>query len=113
MIQNPTRLSWTDPTTNTDGTPFGPDDFAGYDFGYRTDPGQEYALTVSVPVAYGDQTLDIAVLDLPQTVPFQIAMRTVSRRLIGGLPVTSAWTNPIDVVFDKRVPSPPLDFSVV
>lgn len=108
MILNPRVIRWTPPSTYTDGSPFGAVDFAGYEFAYRASGSQDaYVPTVAVPVSFAQTALDISVLGLPVNADLDIAMATVAAN---GL--KSIYTNPVQVRFDVRVPSPPSDFSV-
>lgn len=109
MRLNPTILRWTPPSSFTDGSSFGAADFAGYDFAYRpAGSTAPYTPVVSIPLSFGDTSVPIAALSLPQNVELEIAMRTVAAN--GQL---SAFTFANDTVkFDTRVPSPPSGFSV-
>ena len=107
MALNPTTITWQPPTQYVDGTAFGAADFAGYNFGFRQVGASEYTPTVSVPVSFDVTSLDISVLDLPRNVDLELAMQTVATN---GL--ASVWTNPVEVRFDTRIPSPPLALSV-
>lgn len=104
MKINPTVINWRNPTTYTDGTPFGEDDFAGYDFGFRPVNSGEFTPTVAVPVTFNQTSLDISLLDLPELTDLDLSMRTVARN---GL--VSAWANPVQIRFDSRTPEAPLD----
>lgn len=53
---NPTVISWTNPTTRVDGSPYGQADNAGYELGI------DGTGAVSIPLAWGTQ-FDLTTLD--------------------------------------------------
>jgi hypothetical protein len=102
MKLNPSTISWTNPTQYVDGTPFGPEDFAGYEFGYRPVNTGDYALTVAVPVTFSVTSLDLSALSLPQLVDLDLSMRTVARN-----GEVSEWADPVQIRYDQRRPLAP------
>jgi hypothetical protein len=108
VVLNPRDISWEDPSAYVDGSAFGAADFAGYEFAYRpTGSAQEYTPAVAVPVSFGQRKLDLSLLGLPQTVDLDVAMRTVAKN-----GAKSAFTNPVQVRFDTRVPRPPINLAL-
>jgi hypothetical protein len=102
---NPTTLSFTHPTQNTDGSPFGEADYAGTEFAFREVGGTQWAPTIAVPVAFGDGTgtLELAQLSLPRNVELEMAGATVAKN--GN---KSEWSLPSNsFIFDARVPLAP------
>lgn len=98
----PTRLLWTAPDVNTDGSPFTREQYGGFEIEVDDQPA------VAVPNAWDDDRMyemDLALLQLPQG-QHKARMRTVAAN---GL--VSDWSNSVE--FDTRVaPMPPLAFSV-
>lgn len=104
-ILNPTVLRWTDPTTRTDGSPFGAADFVAYELGSSPD-GSNVTALLSLPTAFGvgQSPIPSAVSDVRNTISF-LHLRTVA---VGGQ--VSDWTPGVEVLFAAR-PLAPTAFS--
>lgn len=73
-------MNWTNPTTDTDGNPYGANDNAGYTITIDGSPG------VSVPLAFGT-TFDIGTLDVVKALksgPHAATLALVSKQGIEG-----------------------------
>jgi hypothetical protein len=103
MKLNPSTISWQNPTQYTDGTTFGPTDLVGYEFGYKHLDDTGYTSVVVLPIAWEQTSLNLTQLELPRNVPLQLSMATVAKN---GL--KSEWAAPADLMFDTRIPNPPL-----
>lgn len=110
----PTSFSWTDPTTNTDGTPIAPGEITGYLIGIRPQsaPGSVpgvYTVTAAVasPTATTELFSQLGAVLSPGT--YAAAIQSVG-------PVNSAWS--AETMFTiapppPPVPNPPSGFTVV
>lgn len=104
-MANPTKLTWTGPTTYTDGTPYGAADHAGYEISINGQPA------VAVPVAYqvsNQYEFDIALLGVVSYGTYSVTMRTVAANGQRSVP-----TNPVTFrIDDLRTPNPPTNLAV-
>ncbi len=110
-MTNPTTFNWTDPTTNTDGTPIAAGEITGYTVGVRSTSATgsvagTYPIMGSVtdPTATSELFTQLNTMLKPDT--YAAAIRTDG-------PVPSAWL-PTEVTFTivAPQPNPPSTFAV-
>lgn len=107
---NPSRVTWTPTAQWTNNDPFTEADFAGYEWAISApDANDGWTPLVSVPVTFNTTELDIALLDIPPNKEWELGMRTIAKNGAVSDYAVAAET----VIFDQRVPQPPLALSVV
>lgn len=100
-MPNPVNLSWRQPLTNEDNSPFDASQFGGYELEINQQPA------VAIPIAWNDSGVyqfPIALLELPAG-NYTLRLRVVNRDA-----EASAWSNPASFAL-VRVPRSPFDFS--
>lgn len=104
------KFSWTDPTTNTDGSPIQSGELTGYAIGIRsaTATGSvvgTYTITaqVSGAAAANEALSAIGTVLKPDT--YAAAIQSVG-------PINSAWSSEIEFTIAQPVPNPPTGFTV-
>jgi hypothetical protein len=107
---NPTSFSWTDPTTNTDGTPIAPGEITGYLIGIRSaDAAGSVAGTYTITAAVSSPTATTELFSALGTVlapgKYASAIQTIG-------PADSAWSAEVTFTIAAPVPNPPSGFSV-
>jgi hypothetical protein len=109
----PTIATWTDPTTNTDGSPIAPGEITSFTLGVRdtTAAGSvagTYPFSVSAPPTATSEPLNLIKPVLPTGVLLAAAMRTDTAG------PSSAWTNEVTFTLPKPlpVPNPPSAFGI-
>lgn len=99
-MANPTKLSWTGPTKNTDGSDFTADQYAGFELEINGEGA------VTVPAAWStDSRYEMPLSDLQAvqaTGDYSLRMRTVAKN--GNV---SEWSAPAAFSMDFRVPAAP------
>lgn len=109
-MTNPTTISWTDPTTNTDGSPIVAGEITGYNLGIRvgtlTD-GHAGAYTINVPVPGAAAASELLSAISPILAPnsYVIAIESVG-------PVSSAFSPEVAFVIAPPTPSAPTKLTV-
>jgi hypothetical protein len=104
---NPTKFTWTPPTTNVDGSAFDPSEVTGYELGIRPASGTAGTYPTLVEIA-GEAT---AVEEISAIVPplapgdYAAAIRAVG-------PVDSAFTSEVSFTIAPPTPAAPSDFTV-
>lgn len=100
-----TILSWSPPTTRTDGSVYDAPQHAGYELGVNS--GGTFESRVSVPAAFGVTTWALDDLNITAAGDYEVALRAVDTA--GN---ASAWSNP--TVFTARLapPSAPTNFTI-
>jgi hypothetical protein len=109
-MSNPTKFSWTDPTTNVDGTPITAGEITGYTLGIRqTTLSGSAAGTypIQVPVAGATAASELISQISPALTPggYAAAIQTVG-------PVNSAWSAEATFTIAPPVPNSPTNFTV-
>jgi len=104
---NPTKISWLDPATNTDGSPVNAAEITGYEIGVRSiaaagSVAGTYPVTATVPA--GDASAPLSVLG-----PLPAGDYAGAARAIG--PNDSAWSSEATFTI-APVPNPPTNFSI-
>lgn len=107
------NFTWTDATTNVDGSALAPGEVTGYTIGIRNlaDAGHSagnYALTISAATATAVSAIGSAAMDAVTPGTYLAAIQSNG-------PVTSAWSTEVTFVVPVPVPVPnaPSGFSVV
>lgn len=104
-MPNPTRLTWQQPATNTDGSTFDAAQFNGFELEINEAPA------VSVPIVWdedGAYELPLAgLVAVDETGAYVMRMRTLHKN--GN---SSAWSAPVAFSMDFRVPAAPVGLSV-
>jgi hypothetical protein len=103
-MANPTKLSWSGPTSYTDGTAFGQADLAGFRISVDGKPSVDIPVTWNVNNAY---EFPLSSLTLSYGT-HSATMQTVAKN--GGVSVASAAIS--FTLIDERVPNPPKALSV-
>lgn len=99
------KALWTDPTTNTDGTPITSGEVTGFTLGIGLSTGSYTILTpVTGPTATSVAIAAVTPVLVPGTVYFA-AVRTAG-------PNPSGWSNEFSFTLAAEVPSPPTAFIV-
>lgn len=111
-MSNPTTATWSDPTTNTDGSPIAAGEITGYSLGIRvgtlTPPtGTPGVYTVNVPVAGAAAATELLSAISPILVPnnYVAAIEAVG-------PVDSAYSAEYAFVIAPPTPNAPPNFAV-
>lgn len=118
-MSDPTKLDWTDPTTNTDGSPIAAGEVTGYEIGVRdtTAAGSTagtYPYGFKAPPDAVEEPLTVINPVLPKGVLLAAAIRTNTAGLDGNnQPINSAWTEEVTFTLSvpAPVPNPPSGFS--
>lgn len=109
MSTNPKTLSWVNPTTRTNGTPYDiTTENAGYDLALATPAGGPLVPFVSIPLAFGT-SFDLSTAAAFQALAsgsYEFALRVVSKE---GLPSDYSARAPFQVAV---APSAPTDLAV-
>lgn len=116
----PTKVDWTDPTTNVDGSPLAAGEITGYEIGARdtTAPGSfkgTYPYGFKAPPDAVEEPLAVLNPALPKGVLLAAAIRANTAGLdTAGQPINSAWTEEVTFTLPAPapVPNPPSGFSV-
>jgi hypothetical protein len=106
-MSNPTEFSWTDPTTNADGTPLAAGEITGYTVGVRPVTGTSgtYPITGSV-------TSPTATSELFTSLNAMLAPGSYAAAIRADGPVASAWSTEITFDIAPEQPSAPTGFGV-
>jgi hypothetical protein len=112
-MSTPTIATWTDPTTNTDGTPIAPGEIVGYELGVRdtTAAGSAagtYPFGVKAPSTATSEPLALITPALPKGVLLAAAVRANTAANNSDWTPEVTFTLPVPV----PVPNPPTGFSV-
>lgn len=104
------KFTWTDPTTNADGSPLQAGEITGYDVGIRSvnaagSAAGAYPIVTNVPdpAATSEAVAAIGTVLKPDT--YAAAIRSAG-------PVPSDWTPEVQFVIAQPVPSSPTGFTV-
>jgi hypothetical protein len=109
-MSDPTKLNWTDPTTNVDGSPVAPGEISGYEVGVRdtTAAGSaagSYPFGAKAPSTATSELISLLTPSLPKGVQLAAAVRANTPNLDdAGNPVNSAWST--EVTFQLTPPAP-------
>jgi hypothetical protein len=100
-------FTWTDPTTNTDGSPITTGEITGYQIGVRPSTGSAGTYPVTVAVSGPTTTSEALSAITPPLTPgsYAAAIRSVG-------PTDSAWSNEATFTIAAPVPSAPTGFAV-
>ncbi len=106
-MSNPTKFTWTDPTTNVDGSAITTGEVTGYSIGVRPSTGTAGTYPVLTAVAGATATSEAysALSSVLAPGNYAAAIQTVE-------PVNSAWSAEITFTIAAPVPSPPVNFGV-
>lgn len=104
------KFSWTDPTTNTDGSALQSGEISGYAIGIRSTTAAgsvagTYTITAQVAGATAANEALSALGTVLKPDTYAAAIQSVG-------PVNSAWSSEIQFTIAQPVPNPPTDFSV-
>lgn len=109
-MSNPTQFTWTDPTTNTDGSTIVAGEVTGYTIGVRSTTAAGSAAgtypaltTIANPTATTEALSALSSVLKPDT--YAAAIRSDG-------PVNSAWSAEATFTIVPPVPNPPSSFSV-
>ena len=106
-MANPTQVSWTDATLNTDGTPIAAGEITGYNVGVRLATGSAgtYAYTDTAPVT----ATSVLLASLSPPVP-------VGESLVAAVqstgPTNSGWSESAPFTLSAPVPAAPTAVTV-
>jgi len=108
-MANPTKASWTDPSTNTDGSAIASGEITGYQIGVRLTTGTAgtYAYTASAPATATSELLSLLTPVLPTGVQLVGAVMALSTT--NG---NSAWSTESAAFTMLAPPSPPTGFQI-
>lgn len=119
-MTDPTKFTWTDPTTNVDGSPVAADEITGYEVGVRdtTATGSAagtYPFGAKAPATATAELISLLNPTLPKGVALAAAVRANTAGLdTAGNPINSGWST--EATFTLAVPAPvpsaPTDFGV-
>lgn len=103
-------FTWTDATTNTDGSAIAAGEVTGFQIGVRSATAQGSAAgtyPILLPTAAASATSEAVSAATPMLQPdtYFAAIRSTG-------PVNSAWTNEIEFTIAQPVPNPPTGFGV-
>ena len=106
-MANPSKFTWTDPTTNTDGSALGSGEVTGYLVGVRPASGTAgtYPSTALAPPTATSELVSAVAPAITASGTYFAAIQTQSTS--NG---NSAWSSEINVVF-AAAPNPPTNFS--
>lgn len=104
---NTAAFAWTDPTSNTDGSPLQAGEVTGYTIGIRPASGTAgtYPITANVPGADAVKEAVSAIGTMLQPGDYAAAIQSAG-------PVPSAWSSEIQFEIAQPQPNPPTDFTV-
>lgn len=103
---NPSQFTWTDPTTNTDGSPIVVGEITGYTIGVRLASGAAGTYPILTDVV-GAAAAKEAIAQLSQALvagDYAAAIQTSG-------PTVSAWSAETTFTIAPEVPNPPTGFS--
>lgn len=100
-----TVLSWSPPTTRTDGSAYGAPQHAGYELGVNS--SGTYESRVSVPAAFDVTTWSLNDLNITDAGDYDVALRAVDTS--GNV---SAWSNSTTFTARFAPPSAPTNFTI-
>lgn len=115
-MSDPTKFDWTDPTTNTDGSPVAAGEITGYEVGVRdtTAAGSAagtYPFRATAPATATEELISLLSPALPKGVALVGAVRALTAGMdANNNPITSAWsmeTNSFTLTPPAPVPNPP------
>jgi hypothetical protein len=101
-MANPTKYTWVEPTTNTDGTAVVTGEITGYTIGERPASGTPGTYPTLVPVA-GATTL---------SAPITLAAGSWVAAIQSVGPTNSAFSAEVPFTIAPSVPNPPTGFTV-
>jgi hypothetical protein len=102
FVSNPSKASWVEPTTNTDGSPLVASEITGYQVGIRSAAGTPGTYLTLIPVT-GAATLSVA-LPVLASGSYAAAVQAIG-------PVNSGWSTEATFTM-AETPSPPTSFSI-
>lgn len=108
-MPNPTRFTWVDPTTNTDGTAITAGEVTGYEIGIRVTAGSVagiYPIIATVPGATAASELLTALGTVLVPGSYAAAIRSSG-------PIASAWSAETTFTIVPPTPSAPTNFLAV
>jgi hypothetical protein len=119
-MSDPTKFVWTDPTTNTDGSPVAAGEITGYEIGVRdtTAAGSAagtYPFGAKAPSTATSELISLLTPALPKGVLLAAAVRANTAGVDGNNnPVNSAWSTEATFTLTPPapVPNPPTSFGV-
>ncbi len=109
-MSDPTKLNWTDPTTNEDGSPVASGEITGYEVGIRdtTAAGSAagtYPFGAKAPATATSELISLLTPSLPKGVMLAAAVRANTAGLdVNGNLINSAWST--EVTFQLTPPAP-------
>lgn len=104
-MANPTKFSWTDPSTNTDGTAVSAGELVSYTIGVGTATGVYTILTTVSPGSATSEALSsLTTVLVPGTYFAAIKANTST--------ASSVWSNEVSFSLAAPVPNAPTGFSV-
>jgi hypothetical protein len=109
-MTTPTQFTWTDPTTNADGSSLTAGEITGYTIGIRsTTAAGSVVGTYPVLTSIVNPTATSEALSSLSTV---LVADTYAAAIRSDGPVTSVWTNEVTFTIAAAVPNPPSNFTV-
>jgi hypothetical protein len=110
MMANPTTFSWTDPTTNTDGSPIAAGEITGYTIGIRNTAATGsvvgmYPITANVAGA-------AAASELVSALGTVLAPGSYAAAIQSAGPTPSAFSAEVAFTIAAPVPNPPTNFGI-
>lgn len=104
-----TALSWNAVTTRVDGTPFGKNDFGGYELGTSNPEVPDDPVTpwVSIPAAWDSTTFPLSELPLTDEGTWEVSLRVTDKS-----GQSSGWSAPVVFIVSLAQPSAPTGLSV-
>jgi hypothetical protein len=106
-MTNPTEFTWTDPTTNVDGSPLDPSEITSYNIGIRLASGTPGVYTTIVNVAGPTAHTELLSAISPPLAPGSYAAAV---QAVG--PVDSAFSTEATFTIVPPTPSAPTGFTV-
>lgn len=109
-MTTPTQVTWTDPTTNVDGTPIAAGEVTGYMIGVRDTSATgsaagTYPFTATAPATATSELFSLLAPVLPTGKPLAVAAQTLSAN------GNSAWSAEATFTLPS-IPNPPTALSV-
>jgi hypothetical protein len=106
-MANVTTASWTDPTTNTDGSAIASGEITGYTVGVRLASGTAgtYPYSATAPATSTSELLSALTPVLPDGVALMGAVKANTAT------TSSAWSNEASFTL-QAIPNPPANFSI-
>jgi hypothetical protein len=107
-MANPTKFTWTAPTTNSDGTPITAGEISGYQVGIRLASGTAGTYPILAPVDPASASSDLLSEVNPLLSPgsYAAAVQTLSPN------GNSAWSAEVAFTITPSIPNPPSGFAV-